>query len=219
MQEPHQWQARRGAHKARADTRPAAAHVARCCTACRHGRAAVRDCRVAIPGHALQCTIKASSSRRALRALTPTGGACCPLIFSVQASAHLVQACHPVPDVVDSILPNAVDLSVRQQNKSRRRQTAVPQPASCAVLLQVDGLDACRARALHKAGLRTPLAVLQADEHMLKEALAEALPRGMQRQMGPSVKGGTLAAAQVPICPALCQPVNHTDRGIIWHVV
>ena len=65
-------------------------------------------------------------------------------------------------------------------------------------------MDACRARALHKAGLRTPLAVLQADEHMLKEALAEALPRGMQRQMGPSVKGGTLAAAQVPICPAFC---------------
>lgn len=62
--------------------------------------------------------------------------------------------------------------------------------------MQVDGLDACRARALHRAGLRTPLAVLQASEQQLKEALADALPRGMQRHAGLNVRDGTLAAAQ-----------------------
>lgn len=63
--------------------------------------------------------------------------------------------------------------------------------------MQVDGLDARRARALYNADLRTPLAVLKADSTALKQALVKALPVGMQRHTGPHVKGGTLAAAQI----------------------
>eukprot|EP00892_Ulva_mutabilis_P007224 jgi/Ulvmu1/4874/UM020_0160.1 len=64
-------------------------------------------------------------------------------------------------------------------------------------LLKVDGLDASRARALYKAGLKTPQAVLEAGSMAVKQALAKALPSSMQRRTGPGVKGGTLTAAQI----------------------
>lgn len=63
--------------------------------------------------------------------------------------------------------------------------------------MQVDGLDARRARALYNAGLKTPQAVAEADGSLIKQALAKALPISMQRPVGPHIKGGTLAAAQI----------------------
>jgi hypothetical protein len=67
----------------------------------------------------------------------------------------------------------------------------------CASALQVDGLDAPRARALFDAGLRTPADALDADDQALKLALCKALPLSMQRRVGPNVQKGTEAAAQV----------------------
>ena len=40
-----------------------------------------------------------------------------------------------------------------------------------SVLLQVEGLDPCRARALYESGLKTPNDVLKASDEALKKAL------------------------------------------------
>ena len=83
------------------------------------------------------------------------------------------------------------------QRTPRATSATLPRPVN-DMRMQVEGLDACRARALHQAGLKAPAAVLAADEATVKEALASALPRGMRRRTGKGVvKGGTIEAAQV----------------------
>jgi hypothetical protein len=102
--------------------------------------------------------------------------------------------------------------SVRLRRESDRRLHKL-QPATAAsarspyhevtsvpLHVQVEGLDACRARALYQAGLTTPVTIVLAGEQALKEALSAALPRGMQRRKAPAAKG-TFEAAQARVHP------------------
>ena len=71
-----------------------------------------------------------------------------------------------------------------------------------------------RAHALFQAGMRTPSEVFAADESKLKEALAKALARGMQRRSaGKPAAGGTMEAMQVRPRQLSCRLALPMQRG------
>ena len=75
-----------------------------------------------------------------------------------------------------------------------------------------------RAHALFQAGMRTPSEVFAADETKLKEALAKALARGMQRRnAGKVAAGGTMEAMQVRPRQLSCRlalPMQQFEQGL-----